>query len=116
MICAKSTAPNHPDLKVTYLGGLCKPRKTFCFTLLSSEMDYAVYDVNIHTLVRAIKERVFFVCKDGEYSEPYRPDREEFNGLLAGFKQLIKKIVQYTTPMQALAFAESYQDLSLIHI
>lgn len=109
MICAESTAPDHPDLKVTYLGGLCKPRKTFCFTRLSDEMDYSVYDVNIHTLERAIKERVFFVCKDGKYSEPYRPQWKEFNALLIGFKVLMRKLAQYTTPLKALAFAESYQ-------
>jgi len=107
--CANSTAPNHPDLKVVYTGGLCRPRNTYCFTRLSSEVDYAVYDVDIHTLERAVKERVFFVCKDGVYSPPPRPDPSYFAQQLIGIKQFLKHHATYTTPLRAHEFAESYQ-------
>lgn len=109
MACAHSTAPNHPDLKVVYTGGLCRPRNTYCFTRLSSEVDYSVYDVDIHTLERAVKERVFFVCKNGVYTSPPRPDPAYFAQQLVGIKQFLNHHATYTTPLRAQAFAESYQ-------
>lgn len=109
MECRKSTAPIHADLKVTKLGGTCKPRKLFCFTGLSSECDFGVYNSDLNSLERAIKERVFFVKKNGVYSTPYRPTAQSFADVLSNFKSKIKKAVQYTTPMEAMRFAESYQ-------
>jgi len=36
-------------------------------------MQFSVYNKTLDTLERAVKERVFYVCKDGEFREPFRP-------------------------------------------
>lgn len=105
-----SQAPDHPNLEVVKQGHKqCKQRKTFCFTKLSSEVNYAVYNNSLSTIERAIKERVFFIKKDGEYTEPTRPTRAQFSMCVADFEVAIKKHVSFTNPMQAEQFAMSYQ-------
>lgn len=109
MVCEPSTAPNHPDLRVKYLEGHSRHRVNYCFTKLSNEVNFGVYDVNIHTLYRAVLERVFYVCKDGEYVEPPRPDKTHFLEQMEGFQKQFKQLAQYTTPMQPMHFALTYQ-------
>jgi len=82
----------------------------FCFTGLSHEVDYRVYDTGIQTIERAIKERVFFVKGATGYYEPHRPSLRQFSQPLTAFSKAFDAIASYTTPMRARQFAESYQD------
>lgn len=105
-----SQAPDHPNLEVVKQGHkTCKPRQTFCFTKLSSEVNYAVYNNSLATIERAIKERVFYVKSDDGYEEPKRPTRGEFSMCTADFDVALKEHVSFTNPMKATQFAESYQ-------
>lgn len=107
--CAKSTAPNHPHLVVTSKGFPCKPRKTFCFTQMCSGNDYGVYNNSLSAIERAVKERVFFVDNNGVFTEPDRPTPQQFQNCVQDMTNQFKIHAQYTTPMKAQHFAESYQ-------
>jgi len=105
-----STAPIHADLKVKKIGGSqCKLRKTYCFTGLSHEVDYRVYNNNLTAIERAVKERVYFVNTNNMFHEPFRPTPEQFNSYSTDFTDCLLKLAEPTTPMKASAFAQSYQ-------
>jgi len=110
VVCDESQAPDHPFLKVTKMSAKpFRPRNVFCFTGVSVTNNFLVYHQTLTALVRAIKERVFYVKYDDEFLEPKRPDRAfVFEELSSVFIRLKRK-AQYTTPMQARQFAESYQ-------
>lgn len=71
--------------------------------------DYRVYNTNFDALERAVKERVFYVLKDGEFREPSRPTVCQFNSMMERFTVAMDKLAQYTTPMERFAFANAYQ-------
>lgn len=108
MDCRPSTAPDHPNLLAVSTGNPRKLRKTYCFTGLSRYYNFSVYNNSLTTLVRGIKERVFFVNNGLEFTQPYRPTARYFKDTLQVFSEDFKKYIQYTTPMQAEHFAQSY--------
>lgn len=109
MDCRKSSAPDHPNLKVVHRGPPCKQRKTFCFAGLTNEVDYRVYNNSLSAIERAIKERIFFVKHGDQFVEPYRPSYGNIRLVLCTFSQKLKERRTYTAPLRAQQFAESYQ-------
>lgn len=107
--CRESDAPDHTGLKVVNKGPQEKEKKTFCFTGLTNEQNFAVYNNSLTTLVRAIKERIFYVQEDGGYQTPFRPTSVDFAELMLPITNIFKRKAQYTTPLRPLAFAEAYQ-------
>lgn len=81
----------------------------FCFTGLSNEVDFGVYNNTFNALERAIKERVFFVKQEGKFVPPYRPSAETFSTTMLNFKKQMRKLSCFTTPLEASAFAETCQ-------
>lgn len=109
MNCVTSTAPDHGSLKVIKtLGKQPRLRKSYRIGGISPPVNYAVYNNNIDTLERAIKERVFFVKDDTGFHAPPQPDQLGF-GRLDDVKEKLKKMVRYSTPMSYQQFADSYQ-------
>jgi len=109
MNCVTSTAPDHGSLKVTKtLGKQPRLRKSYRIGGISPPVNYAVYNNNIDTLERAIKERVFFVKRDDGFHAPPQPDQLGFARLDA-IKEKFKCTVRYSTPMTYQQFADSYQ-------
>jgi len=89
---------------------MCKPRKTYCFTGLSSSKNYRVYNNSLSAIERAILERVFYVKVDGKFQAPHRPSTESFEAAVGSFTDALRKRAQYTVPMEPMQFALSYQD------
>jgi len=111
--CAKSTAPTHPNLQVTYnVGTPEKQRKTFLLSDFSPDGKYAVYNNTVHCSERAVKERVFYV-KDilqiGSFTTPPRPRPNHFASQLNDIHLLLKKNATFCNPWSTHDFALSYQ-------
>lgn len=112
MDCDYSQAPNHPDLKVVRLGAQkCKQRKTFCFTGLSHEVNYKVYNNSITAIEKAVKERIYYIKDDnGLFTQVIPPSKLAFISTIGDFEKQMKKLSTFATPMEAVAHAMSYQD------
>lgn len=110
MDCALSTAPNHPNLSVTRaLGASAKLRKTYLISKSSIDRKIAVYNNTLTCAERAVKERVFYVRKDDKFVSPPRPGPNHFLETLAEVTEHFKRTYTFCTPMEAEAFALSYQ-------
>lgn len=108
--CVKSTAPDHTNLQVTrMLGASAKQRRTFLLSGFSPDGEYAVYNNTLHCAERAVKERVFFVKRENEFSPPPKPVNGHFGTTLSGVFKHLKKHALFSNPMEAEAFAMSYQ-------
>jgi len=111
MICAKSTAPDHPRLTVvTTKGPPSRIRKTYLMSGLSPDVNFRTYNNTIDAAECAIKERVLFVKQDdGSFAPPPAPTfnsyRAHMNSLFAVFRENVK----YSNPMEPLQFAMTYQ-------
>jgi len=95
-------------LKVVRRAGQQKRKKTFTFTGLVPEVDFACYNGGTDALERALKERVFFVEKDGSYHPPPSPRLNAFSSSCSLFSKAIKKHAVWTAPMKPRAFALTY--------
>ncbi len=56
-----------------------------------------------------MKERVFYVKKDGKFVSPPRPGKDHFQSTLGPVTTYFKKTSRFCNPMEAEAFAMSYQ-------
>lgn len=81
MNCAKSTAPDHPNLEVTKLKGAPKARKYHLIPGCSPEINFRAYNTDVQALEMAVKERVFFVKIDGAFRVPQGPSAHAFDRL-----------------------------------
>lgn len=72
-------------------------------------MRFSVYNKTLDTLERAVKERVFFVTKNGKFLEPYRPRRDVVNWTLGRFRQLLKQHLRPTKPMSPQEFVDCFR-------
>jgi hypothetical protein len=111
MVCGISSAPDHPDLKVVKRRGIqCRVRKTFRVSGFSPDSTFSTYNNTIDAAECAVKERVLFVPNgDGTFSQPPPPLPGRYTLGMTDVMRLFKKHAQYSTPMTAQAFAESYQ-------
>lgn len=110
MDCAKSTAPDHPNLLVVpTLGASEKQRRSYLLSGFSPDGKYAVYNNTLHCSEAAVKERVLFVKANGTFVSPPRPAPSHFSSVLSEITRLLKKNVIYGNPMSNKEFALSYQ-------
>lgn len=84
-------------------------RKFYCFTMVSGEVDYAVYNSDFNATYRAVAERVFNVKVDGEFTTPPEPIPRAFDTILLNFTQKLDALSQYTAPYSAEQFADGYE-------
>jgi len=106
----KSDAPEHPDLVVSRTPGEPKTRIFGVVKGINPPLNILVHSDDINTLERAVKERVFFVVKDGEFVAPPLPkDDAVFFKRLLPFSEAIRTHLPRTAPMTAANFAGMYQ-------
>lgn len=103
-----SLAPDHPDLTVVELGGVTKVRTTYWVNGLSSNIRYNVFNSNITSCVKAMKERLLFVKgPDGKFIPTPRPTRS-FSGVCDSFKKAFAKYVKPASPLRKEEFLRAY--------
>lgn len=105
----ESEAPDHPALQVERGSGVTKTRKTYRLTAFSTSTDFRVHNTNLTAVVRAIKERLFYVSVDGKFiqtPEPIEPHLFETECL--DFKTAFMKHVQYTAPYSKEEFLGTF--------
>lgn len=105
----ESQAPDHPALQVERGSGVAKTRKTYRLTAFSTSTDFRVHNTNLTAIVRAIKERLFYVCVDGKFyptPEPIKPHL--FETECSDFRSEFKKHVQYAAPYSKEQFLGTF--------
>lgn len=106
----RSRAPDHPDLVVRrYPGGLAKCRKVHMVPHMSPGHYLCVYNPDIITLERAIKERVLFVETDNGWQPAPAPLHGVFDRRLRRFEALLARYMPSTTPVSRQEFVEYYR-------
>jgi hypothetical protein len=104
-----SKAPDHPDLTVVELGGVAKVRTTYWVNGLSSNVRYNVFNSNITTCVKAMKERLLYVKdKDGKFIPTPKPTRS-FSEVCSSFKTAFAKLVKPASPLRRDEFLGAYE-------
>jgi len=77
---------------------------------LSPDIRFQVYNADITTCERAVKERLFFVERDGIFVPPPKPvNPEVFNLRCSDFKRKFKRLVSPTAPLTPEQFVGSYK-------
>lgn len=109
MVCRQSSAPDHRDLTVKRGGQPSKLKKFHFVTGLAPDIQYSVYNNNITTLERAIKERVFYVNGKTGFETPPRPAEGAYSSDLADVTMHFRRNVRYSTPMTHDQFVDCYQ-------
>lgn len=105
--CAKSAAPDLPQLHVKRQLGVTKERTTFRLNDVSPDVVIAPFNNDIDTLERAVKERVFFVKgKDGNFMAPPRPAPGHFANELASSLAQLRRFLPSTAPMTHQQFVD----------
>jgi hypothetical protein len=108
----KSLAPDHPRLTVNYrwANKIRKSRVVYDFFQHRNKIDYNVYESNIDSLERAVKERLFYVSDNaGGFSAPPKPaSNNTFRTRLAYVEQFFKTRTQYVSPLTKDEFLRAY--------
>lgn len=107
-LCQTSTAPTPATLLVQKQGGLVKTRVYHAFAAVSATPDIGFYISNLSAMVRAVKERIFYVKMNGVFQKPPNPATGVFEDRLKNFATLIDKLARYTTPLEPSVFADQY--------
>lgn len=106
---SRSTAPDHPDLVVQHnLGAVRKERKTYVIPRLSPGVNLRVFNPDIVTLEKAIKERVFYVKNGTEFVRPPLPT-QKYESVLGDFSRALRAALPSTTPITRHEFADMYR-------
>jgi len=92
-----------------FLGGVRKSRKTYVIPQMAPRNELCVYNPDIVTLERAIKERVLYVEDNNVWLPAPLPRANVFDRRLRSFETLLGRALPSTTPMSRDHFAESYQ-------
>lgn len=93
-----SRAPDHPNLAVTKLFGAPKRRHVYWVNSLSTNTTYKVHNSNINACVRAMKERLLFVCKSGEFIPTEKPTTS-FSAACSQFFIAFSKLAYPASPL-----------------
>jgi len=110
VVCLKSHAPDHPNLKVErYKGVSPKLRKTYCIAGFSPEVCFSTFNNTIDAAECAVKERVFFMEVEGKFVAPTRPSDGIYTNVNTRFNTLMRKHAVFANPMAPIQFAESYR-------
>lgn len=89
--------------------GLPKPRKLFRVSGLSPPLELSGFNNSIDTLESAVKERVFYVKKDGVFSPPPKPQPGHFRETLSGVLRALRCTLPRTAPMSRRQFVDSFR-------
>lgn len=107
--CCPGSAPNHPRLRVRRRWGVVKDRRMVRVSGVSPPVDLRAFNNNIDTLERAVKERVFYVKKDGMFQEPPPVDSHIFHERLSATRELLSKFLPLSAPLTRLQFVETFR-------
>jgi hypothetical protein len=108
MVCTKSTAPDHPDLRVTILRGTPKARRTYKICGMDAGRSYLAYNNSIIGMERAIKERLLYAPLGDSFHIPSSHAPGYFSATMADFEKAFKKFSVFSHPLSHNAFAECY--------
>jgi len=109
VVCAKSAAPDHPDLHVRYQWGVPKARRLIRVSGISPPQIIVGFDNEINTLERGVKERVFYVKKDGVFVPPPRPLPGHFAATLAQSREQLIKFLPRIAPLSRADFVSTFR-------
>jgi len=110
--CKQSEAPDHPQLHVKRQLGVTKERECFRLNGVSPDIVIAPFNNDIDTLVRAVKERVFFVKNidkksPKQFVPPPRPLPGVFASTLQNSVDLLRPHLPSTTPLTHQQFVDT---------
>lgn len=112
MTSAKTNLDLHPRLTVTRREDsncLVKIRQFVRLSGISPPVDIKPFNNCIDTLERAVNERVFFVKKNGEFTEPPKPKGQHFSNTVSGVGRAIARNVGKTVPLSRSAFVDTFR-------
>jgi hypothetical protein len=90
-----------------HLGQTCE-RRVSMIGGIANLTDLGVHNSTIVNLERGVLERVFFVCKGGEYVSPPQPDPKVFNSRMSTFRRIVINAMPSTTPTPREKFPSYY--------
>lgn len=100
----------HPRLfAAKSLGQPVRTRKIFQIGGWSPPILFGVHNSDFVNLVRGLLERVFYVKRDGVFTETPKPREGLYNERLSYFRDLLVRRVGRSTPMQRQDFPTLYQ-------
>jgi len=86
-----------------------KLRNSYIFTGVSGGVNYGVHTSSLQNMVRAVKERIFYVKLEGQFVQPFRPSESDFNHSMRHFTDAAQRYINYTNPMLPIDFANTYE-------
>lgn len=96
-------------MRITERGFPAKDRVVYLLDGLGPAIKYRVHNNNLLNLERALKERVFFVKKDGEFVTPPKPSSDAFYAQsLNTFFTHLKKYLPHPARMEPSEFPKLY--------
>lgn len=109
-VCVKPTDLAHSRLfAVRSLGQPVRTRKIFQIGGWSPPIKFGVHNSSFDNLVRGLLERVFYVKRDGAFTETPKPLEGIYSQRLSYFRDLLVKRVGRSTPMRREDFPLLYQ-------
>lgn len=106
----RSAAPDHPSLAVRKFPGQARrARQIHVIEHLAPDNTACVYNPDICTLERGIKERVYYVKSGGGWALAPLPVPKLFSKRLRSFEGLLGKHLPSTTPVSRQEFVDMYQ-------
>jgi hypothetical protein len=111
--CKASLAPEHENLSVrTFVDALkkrAKPRRSYHLLGLAPNVNFNVYRTDLTSIVRTIKERVFYVSDGlGGFVTPPKPKEEHIQQYCAKFIIEFNKRVHTVSPLTKKQFLGAY--------
>lgn len=103
-----SLAPDHPNLTVQTLKGKPKSRHVYWVSGLSTNTRFLVHNSNLTSCVRAMKERLLFVKKDGIFIPTEKPTKS-FIRECEKFTKAFSNYVQHVSPLTNEQFIGAYK-------
>jgi hypothetical protein len=98
-----------PGLKVTErLGKATKARRTFLISGMNPKTKFLAYNSTIAGMHRAILERLFFICENGEWVPPPEATPQHFNRVLQTFETKLLDLSKRCHPLGHKEFALCY--------
>lgn len=107
-VASESLAPDHPMLTVIPLGGRSNTKISYKLLGLSPRVDFRVYNKDLKATVRAVKERLFYVKRNGQFQPPPSPLTQQFDRVGGKFRKNFKSYVQYAAPYSQEQFLATF--------
>lgn len=109
MVGPKSLAPDHAGLTVLKTTGCAKIRLFYRVAGLSPPVKIFGFNNDIETLVRAVKERVYYVKVGDTYAEPPRPSHGWFQWKLQYTFSSLCRLLPRTAPLSYQQFVDTFK-------